>query len=77
MPNPKLQPSLFDHGIVTQLAEAPEVASLRETSKALRAIELISAVTGLSTEHAEEVLKKAGSAHHLARLTEHALKLYP
>jgi DNA repair protein RadC len=77
MPKPKLQPSLFDQGEITQIAESPGVASLRETSKALRAIELICAVTGLNTEQAGEVLKRTGSAHHLARLPEHALMSLP
>ena len=76
MPHSTLQPSLFDSS-VTRLAESPGITSLRDSSKLLRAVELISAVTGLSTEQANDVLKKAGSVHQLAKLPEHALMSLP
>lgn len=76
-PAKKLQPSLFDQEIVTSHAEAPGVLGLRETSKTLRAKELICAVTGLNIEQASLVLHRAGSLHQLARLPEHALMSLP
>lgn len=76
MPRPQYQPSLFDKE-VTPVAASPGVAGLRETSQTLKAKELISAVTGLTPAQADELLRRAGSVHQLARLPEHALMSLP
>lgn len=76
MEHPSLQPGLFD-APMTRLAESPGMASLKSSAKLMRAVELIGAVTGLNTEQANEVLRRAGSVHQLARLPEHALMSLP
>jgi DNA repair protein RadC len=76
MPRPKYQPSLFDQEMTTT-ATTPGIAGLRETSQTLKAKELICAVTGLTPAQADELLKRAGSVHQLARLPEHALMSLP
>jgi len=50
---------------------------LKAAVQEIRVFELLSTITGLRPEQAEEVVKAAGGLHQLARLPEHTLRLLP
>jgi len=76
-----LQPSLFDQIIADEYAQKTEeqqaLVHLGKDAQQLKAMELLSILTGMSREQAGEVLKRAGGVLELARLPEQAIATFP